>query len=307
MSIAIIFNNKEASTWAKKIKTSYGVEVEVYPNIKDKSVIDFLLVWRPHDNYLEEFPNVKVVHSIGAGVDHMLNSSVNENVYLARIVDHDLKHDMFEHVLSIVLLENKRLLTYMENQLSHEWKPKRYKSSKNTSITILGVGEIGNYVANKLVDLGYCVKTWSQSNKENTPFTHYFGKEGFLKAILDTDFIVNILPLTKKTVAIFNKNFFNQLNSKPVLINVGRGKHIVEKDLVLALQEEYVLKAFIDVFETEPLPDDHFYWNNNKVFITPHVASVTQADTCIEQIMVNYFRMKNDEPILNTISKEKGY
>lgn len=307
MSIAIIFNHKEADSWVSKIQENYSENVEIYPNIKNKESIDFLLVWRPHENYLDEFPNVKVVHSIGAGVDHMLKTNLNSNVSFARIVDHDLKHDMFEHVLSIILVENKRLLTYLENQKQHLWKPKRYKSNKNTIVAILGVGEIGNYVAEQLVALGYQVKGWSKSPKKSLNYAYYFGDDGLNDVLNDSDFIVNILPLTKETTGFLNESFFNKLNSEPVLINVGRGKHVLEADLISALNNNLISKAYIDVFETEPLPSVHLYWNMEKVFITPHIASVTQAETCIEQIMINYKRMQSGKDILNVIDLKKGY
>ncbi len=125
--------------------------------------------------------------------------------------------------------------------------------------------------------------------------------------ISNTNFIVNILPLTGDTKGILNKDFFAQCSAYTVLMNVGRGAHLIEKDLLIAIEEKQIKEAYLDVFVEEPLPENHPFWTNENVYVTPHIASVTNATTALKQVADNYNRMKNNETLLNEVSLERGY
>ncbi|MBW1619584.1 MULTISPECIES: 2-hydroxyacid dehydrogenase [Empedobacter] len=308
MSLALIFNQKSTEEWQRNLQELLpDTKVEVYPNISNLEDVEFIATWKPHKNYVAEFPNLKVVQSVGAGIDHLLHTKIPDSIKVTRIVDPALKQEMFEHVLACVMTSMKNLLTYYKDQVRKEWKPTIYQNIKETTITILGLGEIGKLVAEQFVALGFQVKGWSNSPKNINGVESFSGKEGLNAAISKTNFIVNILPLTDDTEGILNKDFFKECSVHAVLINVGRGAHLVEKDLLIAIEEKQIKEAYLDVFVEEPLSENHPFWTNENVYVTPHIASVTNATTALKQVADNYNRMKNNETLLNEVSLERGY
>lgn len=308
MSVALLFNQKPTEEWQRNLqKLLPEIKVEVYPTISNPKDVEFIATWKPHKDYIKEFPNLKVVQSVGAGIDHLLHTEIPDSVKVTRIVDSALKQEMFEHVLACVMTSMKNLLTYHKDQLQQEWIPKNYTSIYETTITILGLGEIGKLVAERFVALGFRVKGWSNSQKNMNGVATFVGKEGLNSAIANTDFIVNILPLTTETESILNYKFFNQCSKQTVLINVGRGAHLVEKDLLIAIEEKQIKEAYLDVFREEPLPENHPFWSNKNIYITPHIASVTNATTALQQVATNYKKLKNMETLENEVSLDKGY
>lgn len=308
MSIALLFNQKQSDEWQSRLQELLPeTKVEVYPTISNPEDVEFIATWKPHKDYIKEFPNLKVVQSVGAGIDHLLHTEIPDSVKVTRIVDSALKQEMFEHVLACVMTSMKNLLLYYKDQLQQEWIPKNYRSIHETTITILGLGEIGKLVAERFVALGFRVKGWSNSQKNINEVETFAGKEGLKSAIANTDFIVNVLPLTTETESILNNEFFNQCSKQTVLINVGRGAHLVEKDLLIAIDEKQIKEAYLDVFREEPLPENHPFWSNKNIYITPHIASVTNATTALQQVAANYKKLKNKETLENEVSLVKGY
>lgn len=308
MSVAIIFNQKPIDDWFDKLAELLPeTKVEIYPEIENPNDVEFIVTWKPHVGYVNEFPNLKVVQSVGAGIDHLLHTPIPSTINITRIVDPALKHDMFEHVLTCVLTSIKNILPYYKAQLDKNWQPTSYKTIAETTVTILGLGEIGNDVATKFVNLGFTVKGWSNSSKNIEGVESFSGLNELENAISQTDFIINILPLTAQTEGILNEQFFEFCSDNTVLINVGRGGHLVENDLLTAIKNNKIKEAYLDVFIEEPLSENHPFWTNSQVYVTPHIASMTNANTALEQVADNYKRMKNEETLLNQVSMERGY
>ncbi|WP_437919962.1 2-hydroxyacid dehydrogenase [Sphingobacterium sp. LRF_L2] len=308
MSIALIFSNRDPQNWQVEIsKFLPETKVEIYPEIENFDEVEFIVSWKPHVDYFADFPNLKVIQSSGAGIDHLLPESLPKHIRVCRIVDPKLKSDMFEHVLACLMHAIKNFSAYTVDKIKKEWNPQRYKTIEETEVTILGLGELGKYVAEGLVKLGFRVKGWSNSKKDIADVTSFAGLEELKSAIDDTDFIVNILPLTESTAGILNKDFFKLCRSGTVLINVGRGGHVVEDDLQEAIESKHIKGAYLDVFNLEPLPEDHIFWKCENIFITPHVASMTNVVSSVQQVVENYTRMIDEGPLLNEVSLEKGY
>ncbi|WP_333661388.1 glyoxylate/hydroxypyruvate reductase A [Chishuiella changwenlii] len=308
MSIAIIFNNRKIEDWQEKLSAQFtDTKVEVYPEISNPEDVEFIIAWKPHKGYINEFPNAKVIQSAGAGIDHLLHTKLPEHVKVTRIVDEELKQDMFEHVLACIMISMKNMYKYSESQENKEWKPVNYQSIKDITITVLGLGKIGQFVAEKFVNLGFKVQGWSNSEKQIEGVKSFSGELELAEAANGIDFIVNILPLTNETKGILNKNLFDKFSENTVLINVGRGAHLVDEDLTDALQSNQIKEAYLDVFNEEPLPVDHPFWENDKVFMTPHVASITNTSSVLLQIEDNYYKMKQKADLTNEVSLEKGY
>ncbi len=309
MSIAICFNNKDPKPWAETLRKKLpDVEVEIYPDIKNYEEITFALCWKADRDLLTRFPNLKVVQSVGASVDHILNyRTLSEDIILSRIVDDNLSADMFEFVLAGIMSHIKRFDNYGQYAKDQQWQPIPYKSIKDVTIGVLGLGKIGSYVASNLGALGFTVKGWSRTPKEIENTTCYFGEAGLRDVLQSTDILINILPYTKQTEDILNAKNLKQLNPEAYLINVGRGEHLVENDLLDLLESKYLFGALLDVFRTEPLPMDHPFWQHEKIKTTPHIAAITNVDSASKIVISNYRNLQEGKKLLNVVSIADGY
>jgi glyoxylate/hydroxypyruvate reductase A len=172
---------------------------------------------------------------------------------------------------------------------------------------MMGCGEIGSYVADKLADFGFSVHGWRRTPQANEKIRVYSGKEELETFLRQTDILVCLLPLTPETENILNLQTLSQLRPNAYLINVGRGAHLVEADLLSALESGDLSGALLDVFREEPLPQQHPFWTHDKISITPHIASQTNPESAAEQIVENYQRALNSSPLLNLVDVKSGY
>jgi glyoxylate/hydroxypyruvate reductase len=309
MSIVLIFNNKDPKPWVQSLQVKLPeIAIHVYPNISNTDWVDFAICWKPQLYVLQQFPNLKVIQSIGAGVDHITRTQfLRPEQVLTRIVDDNLTNDMWEFLLAAVLSNLKKLPFYAHQQTNKNWQPTRYGVIKNTTLSILGLGQIGAFVAAQFAALGFVVKGWSQSEK-NIPNVQCFAGENGLSACLnDADFLINLLPLTTTTENILNKTTLKQTKKGSFLLNVGRGEHLVEADLLALLEENHLSGALLDVFRKEPLPEEHPFWTHPKIQMTPHIASLTNFESATTQIAQNYRNFKSGIALQNVVSHEKGY
>jgi glyoxylate/hydroxypyruvate reductase A len=309
MSILLIFENKNPEPWKKTLEAKLpNITIEIYPDVTDVATVDFVICWKPKKNILKQFPNIKIIQSVGASIDHITNSQIiNKNEIITRIIDKKLSDDMWEFLVTIVLMQLKNNNTYMQQQKSKKWKQHDYQSINNTTICILGLGNIGGHVAQKFSQLGFKVKGWSNSRKDISKVDSFCGKDELHTSISNSNFLINLLPLTDETRDILNKNTLQKLEPNAFLINVGRGEHLIETDLIELLDSSLLSGAFLDVFRQEPLPRNHPFWKHPKIHITPHVASLTNIENTTNQIVDNYYRFLNHEKLLNTVSLKKGY
>ncbi len=309
MSVLLIFENKDVAPWVEALQEKLPEAIiEVYPNIKNNSAIEFIICWKPQKDIVKQFPNVKVIQSVGASVDHIINTQdVGEEIVITRIVDDQLSNDMWEFLITVVLTELKNMSVYLQQRNDKNWQQHQYQSMSSTTISILGLGNIGGYVASRFAQLGFKVKGWSNSKKEIENVKSFSGEKELEGFLIDADFLINLLPLTSKTKDLINKDLLQCLPQSSFLINVGRGEHVVESDLVALLDESKLSGALLDVFREEPLPKEHPFWSHPKIKITPHVASLTDIESAIDQIVENYNRFLKKEELLNVVSLKKGY
>jgi len=309
MSILIVFENKDPHPWKKIIgeKLPHAV-VEIYPDVKNKSTVDFAICWKPKNNVLAQFTNLKVAQSAGAAIDHIINTqSIDDHITLTRIVDEQLSSDMWEFLLSAVLIQTKNISLYADQQKNNTWKQHEYKTISDITISILGLGEIGGFVAENFAKMGFKVNGWSNSRKKIRDVESYAGKDELDVFLTASDFLINLLPLTNKTEGIIDKEMLKKLPKGSFFINVGRGEHVIEQDLLELLDESHLAGALLDVFREEPLPANHPFWQHSKIQVTPHIASTTSILSVVNQIAENYERFTKNEKLLNTVSLKKGY
>ena len=309
MSIVIICKERYAKNWSRALKEKLPETIiEIFPHIHSYEKVEFATVWKAPAGLLSEFPNLKAVQSLGAGVEHIFDSQkLNKNISVARIVDPQLSEDMWEFVLMLSLNYLKNMPLYFQQQLKKEWKEHSYKNMKSTTVSILGLGKIGSHVASKFSKIGFNVQGWSNSKKNIHGVKSFFGKNGFDEMLGNTDILVNILPLTFDTAGILNKTNLLKLKREAYLINVARGGHLVDEDLLELMNEGHLSGVGLDVFRKEPLPESHPFWEHPKITITPHVAGLTNTKTAVLQIVENYERMKNRDELINLVSLNRKY
>lgn len=309
MSIVLICNNKDPKPWADGLSLAFpDTAVEIFPDVKNKAEVTFAVCWKPKTDDLEQFPALEVVQSLGAGVEHILQTTtITPPLRLCRIVDPGLANDMWEFALAVVMNQLKKLRQYQQQQHERIWEQYGYGTIASTRIGVLGLGKIGALVAQQFAQLGFPVSGWSASAKDIPGVKSFQGEAELSRCLAQSDILINILPLTDRTTGILNKDTLQQLPQGAYVINVGRGGHLVDEDLLSLLDNAHLDGALLDVFHQEPLPNDHPFWTHPKVSITPHIASLTNKDTAMGQIIENYRRLQSGEPLLHEVMIQKGY
>lgn len=309
MSIVIITQGKDVSDWVQELKEKRPeLKVYTHPDVADKSEIEFAMTWGHPKGVFKEYPNLKCISSMGAGVDHILNDpDLPEHVIITKLEDKYLSLDMGAFVVGVVLNHLRGLYTYKVQELEHHWEKHSYLSIEDTTIGIMGMGALGTHVATQLHKLGFKVNGWARSEKDLEHVQVFTGEEGLPTFLSKSDILVCLLPLTAETEDILNKNTFSQLPENAFVINVARGKHLVDQDLIDMIDNGHLSGASLDVFREEPLPETHPFWKHPKIHITPHIASVTDPRSAVSQILENYDSFRRNEPLKNVVSPELGY
>lgn len=309
MSIAILANQRTSSVWKKAIQEKLPhTPIAIFEESKAALDAEFLVCWKPENEQLQAFSNLKVIQSLGAGVDHIFDDNeIDEKVKVVRLIDDRLTVDMWEYTLAATMAHIKDFAQYERQESYTYWGRKQYKTIPETTVSIMGLGQIGGYVARQFAKLGFKVQGWSNSPKKIRKVKAFTGQKGLAKMLKKTDVLINILPLTASTKGILNQGLLSQLPKGGYLINVGRGGHLVEKDLIPLIDSRQLSGATLDVFEKEPLPKKHPFWHHRKIRVTPHIASMTNTKSARDQIVENYRRMKEGRALLNEVSAKKGY
>lgn len=309
MSLLIVSPGKDPEPWVEALKNQHpGLNIVVYPEDHDKEEVNFALTWKHPRGLFRNYPNLKVVASMGAGVDHITSDpGLPEGIKITRVVDPMLAEDMAEFILALILSEIKNLPLYQANEKKEQWKPRPYRRNKEVTVGILGLGVMGKAAARLLVRNGFRVRGWSRTSKDLEGISSFSGTDELKEFLGRSEFLVNLLPLTPETEKILNKTIFEQLPAQAYLINVARGEHLVEHDLLETIDQGHLSGAALDVFWEEPLRKNHPFWEHPRIRVTPHIASATDARAVLPQIVENYERMMEEEPLKNVVERKKGY
>lgn len=309
MSIVIIRQDGKTENWKKALmKADPEITVYGYDEEHPKDEVTMALVWKHPSGSLAEYPNLKLIASAGAGVDFIFeDQSAPVHLPISRVIDPMLASDMSEHVLALIMAYLKNLNQYKLDQERTTWEPRPYNRIVDFTIGILGLGTLGGLLAKDLVRFGFRVKGWSQTRKNIDGVQSYAGDEALDAFLSTTDILICLLPLTESTAGILDASLFAKLPKGAYLINVARGGHLVDGDLLAMLDNDHLSGAALDVFHTEPLDKTHPFWQHHKVHMSPHCASVSDTESVVPQILENYKRLCEDRTLLNLVSKDKGY
>lgn len=278
----------------------------------DPAAVRYALVWKPEPGYLKTFKNLEVVFSLGAGVDHLTTDPDLPDLPVVRIVDPDLTGRMTEWVVLNVLLHHRRHAHYAAAQASGVWSPLRQWAAGAVRVGIMGLGELGLEAARALLALGFKVNGWSRTEKRVNGVDCFHGNQGLAPFLGQTDILVSLLPLTVETENLIDRTVIDALAKDgplggPVILNAGRGRSLVEPDLLEALRDGRVKGASLDVFATEPLPSDSGLWGAPNLFVTPHVAAESDPVALSRYVVGEIVAYEAGEPLRHLVDRDKGY
>ena len=278
-----------------------------HDNVQNTNEVEFAVVWNNYpEGLLLNYPNLKAISSYGHGVDGLLaDRKLPEGVPLVRLKDDTMAGWMSEYLLAVVLLHRRQLLRHAENSDFIEWGiASRYHGNQ---LSILGFGYLGQAAAKVFLKMRFDVSGWSRTLKKVEGVRSFSGNDGLNEMLKNTNYLVNLLPLTPDTTDLLNTETLSKLKRGAYLINLGRGETLVEENLIPLLDEGQLSGACLDVFRTEPLPEEHPFRKHKKILITPHNSSSTPADSVAPQILENYKRAVSGRQLLNLVDLERGY
>ena len=309
-SINIVFYSKWDSfeDWQKNL-LKYNIILHKWPVSNNKCPdIEGALVWDPPSDMWTCFPNLKIIQSLGAGVDHILNKVYPKNINIIKLSDPDLSNQMAEYLLMSVLMCYRKYFQYSINKKYKKWKQLTPLDKKSFIITILGYGTISKLIVKKLIYMGFKVQVWSNKKRNPKNIDYYYGYDGFHKSLKNTSCLISLLPSTSSTQNLLGLTEFNLLNKDCYFINAGRGLTVNEEELIYALKNKILIGAILDVFTKEPLDADNPLWALDNVYITPHIAGITNATDYASKLLRNNFELLyKNKKLINKVSKTKGY
>ena len=283
------------------------LDIEIWPNVKHKERVTFAVSWQHPEGIFEGYPNLQAIMSYGAGVDHMVKDKTLPDVSFSRVVAPSLSEQLADYVLAAVLNYQQHIIEYSSKRTASTWSPKNPRLKSNIYIGVMGLGHIGGTVATRLAQNGYRVNGWAASQKELDGISTFYGTEQLREFVQKSNVLVCLLPLTPETEGILDLDVIKNLRRPSYLINVARGAHLIEEDLIYALDLDLLQGATLDVFSEEPLPESHPFWNRPRIMITPHVAAITNPWDVAPQIVENYKRSLSGMELLNSVDISKGY
>lgn len=277
--MAIYFHWEQASVelWDSAFKNARaGTDIRYEDALGQREDVEFAVVWAPPRGRLAQFPNLKYIFSIGAGVTHItLDEQAPLHVPIVRLQDDMLVLDMSCHVIHWVLHFHRYYNRYKLYEAQQHWLRHRYPENAKRRVAVLGLGQTGLDACRRLRDLEFDVIGWSRSEKDIEGVRCMHGDESLPRVLQQADILVNLLPLTPATTDLINAESLSWMPDGAFIINCSRGGTIVDADLLLALENGKIEAVALDVFREEPLPADDPYWSHPKVSVTPHAAAPT--------------------------------
>jgi glyoxylate/hydroxypyruvate reductase A len=308
--MAILYRSDAArgAAWSRYFaEHAPDLDFRVWPDAGDLADIEYLIAWQAPREFIAALPRLKVLFSSGAGVDHVDFSAVPAQVPLVRMVEPGIIDGMVEYVSLAVLALHRDFFDYVAQKAERRWNPLEVPPASSRTVGVMGLGSLGCAVLERLAVYGFRLRGWSRSARALEGVETFTGVEQLGPFLAGCDVLVCLLPLTPATQGILNRDVFAALPAGASLVNVGRGPHLVDADLLAALDSGHLSRAILDVTDPEPLPAEHPFWTHPRVFVTPHVASMTQPDTAAPILLENIRRHRRGEPLRGVVDRAKGY
>ena len=303
----------DAGPWAAEMrKAAPGLGVRVWPETGEAKDVTYCCAWLPPPNVVKSFTNLKVIFSLGAGVDAILaDPTLPKGAPIVRVNDPDLTNRMSEYVVLHVLMHHRQQRQLDAAQKRGEWTSLPQAAAKDVTVGIMGLGVLGQDAARKLRMMDFKVRGWSRTKKK-IPGVESFDATQLVEFLSDTDILVSLLPATADTDGVLNRQLFANLSRKgplgaPVLINAGRGRQQNEQDILACLHDGTLLAATLDVFRKEPLQDVSPLWTHPRVTVTPHNAADSEPATICGYVAEQIRKFEADGTLENLVDPLRGY
>lgn len=267
----------------------------------------YLAAWLPPADAMGTFPNLEVLFSVGAGVDQFDFASLPPGLPVVRMIEDGIIGGMVEYVTASVLALHRDFPRYRELQGAQRWEPIRVHPASARRVGVMGLGVLGRAVLAQLARFGFALSGWSRSPHRIEGVECHAGRDALPEFLARCDILVCLLPLTPDTRGILDRRLFAALPRGAGIVNVARGPHLVAEDLLAALDSGQVSAAMLDVADPEPLPPGHPFWSRPRIWLTPHVASMTQPETAVEAVIANLRRHARGEPLHGLVDRRSGY
>jgi glyoxylate/hydroxypyruvate reductase A len=308
--MAILFHCPwaNAGEWRRRIAEELPeAELRTWPEIGDAGEVDFAMVWQLPHGELAKLPNLKGACALGAGVDALLRDPRLPEVPIARLVDPLMAERMAEYVVGHALRHHLHTDEYAAQQRAGVWRRLAYKDAAERTVGVLGLGALGRRAAGRLAAQGFRVLGWSRSARQVDGVACLAGAEGLVALAREAEILVCLLPLTAETRGVLNASLFARLPDGAALINVARGDHLVEADLLAALEAGKLSGATIDVLAEEPPAPAHPFWGHPKILMTPHVSSLSEPRTAAAILAEQYRRALRGDEMRDLVNQAAGY
>ena len=268
---------------------------------------DYAVVWAPPQALFDQQPQLKAAFNIGAGVDALLALQIPASTQLVRLDDAGMSVQMAEYVCHALIRHTRELDVYEADSHALNWSSREPLARTDFPVGILGLGVLGARVAQAVTQFEFPVLGWSRSPKHIAGVQCFSGAQELDRFLAGTRVLVNLLPLTPETENILNHHSLSRLHRGAYLINIARGRHLVEEDLLALLDSGQVAGAMLDVFRTEPLPAGHPFWTHPGITVTPHTAARTLRSESIAQIVGKIQALERGEPVAGVVDLARGY
>jgi len=310
MTTCALYSSYESTdSWQLEFNRQFPhLNVHDWQHITDPEQVKYGIVWKPTEAFFQRFPNLTTVFNLGAGVDAILtNPAVPKHIDIYRIEDGGMAAQMNQYFSYFLLHYFRDMDRYQVQQPKQLWQVQPFKPASSFSVGILGLGQLGAQLAQHLQSYGFDVAGWSRSKKQLDSVTGYVGAQELEPFLRRTDALCCLLPLTPDTLGILNRQNMSQLPKGAVVINAGRGEHLVVNDLLELLDENHLRGAVLDVFEQEPLPKDHKLWQHPKVMMTPHSSAQSEYAPCVESIGNTLQAITDNKTPSGRVDRSRGY
>jgi glyoxylate/hydroxypyruvate reductase A len=298
----------DPAEWVPRIQALLPDEdVRIWPDIGDPAKVEVAVVWIPPEEGMKSFTGLRAIQSLGAGINQLSMHLLAPGVRIGRLVDTGLTGMMTEYALLAALRYARNIDFHERAQRESKWEYVMPAGVKSFTAGVMGLGAIGSATALRLAANGFTTRGWARSAKALDGVTCFSGEATLPEFLSETQILVNLLPLTPQTENILDAKLFAMLPKGAFVINIGRGAHLVDADLLAALDSGHIAGATLDVFRPEPLPSDHPFWQHPRILMTPHVAGTGDPDSAAQVVAENIRRAKSGEPLLNEVDRARGY
>lgn len=295
--------------WEKALRAAMpGEDLRTDPEAGSLDDIEVAVCGRGCPGLFPRLKNLKLIVALQAGVDSLLKDpELPAAIPLVRTCQPGGDRLIAEFILMQVLMHHRNLAKFIDDQRSHVWEKLDVNLASEGRVGFMGVGMIGQACAEIVRDVGFNVASWTRSPKDLSGIENFHGPDGLAPFLARTDILVNVLPLTKDTESILDADLFAALPTGARIINIGRGQHVVDDDLIAALDSGHLAGATLDVFRTEPLPPEHPFWSHPRIIITPHTARKSRPANVAPQVAEAVRRLRAGEAQEQVVDRQAGY